>query len=191
MILDSLHHFCAVTDLWREKKLIIDLPHDNIPILYRWWFPCESEPIKAIEKYLRNKPDDAPMHYLFNSCLKKKTIGKDIYCALYFGKSINGRKRFRNHVNGPMDNSTLRRTLYALLFPNVDAPKAEMEISAILNRCYYEWIELSDDKEMVDMLEMTAISLGAYPLNMDGNPAISSQWREYVMDKRKLYNNLD
>ncbi len=85
-----------------------------------------------------------------------------------------------------MDNSTLRRTLYALLFSNVDATKAEAEISAILSRCYYEWIELADDKELVDMLEMTAISLGAYPLNMDGNPAISDMWREYVMNKRKL-----
>jgi hypothetical protein len=39
------------------------------------------------------------------------------------------------------------------------------------------------------MLEMTAISLGAYPLNMDGNPAISDKWREHVMNSRKLKNN--
>jgi hypothetical protein len=72
------------------------------------------------------------------------------------------------------------------LFSDVDTAQAETKISDILSNCYYEWIELSDDKEMVDMLEMTAISLGAYPLNMDGNPAISDQWREHVMDNRKL-----
>ena len=186
MILESSHHFCAVTDLWRDNKLITDLPHDDIPILYRWWFSCDSEPMKAIEKYLKDKPDDEQMHYLYHSRLKKKKIGKDTYGALYFGKSINGRKRFRHHINGPLDNSTLRRTLYALLFSDVDTAQAETKISDILSNCYYEWIELSDDKEMVDMLEMTAISLGKYPLNMDGNPAISEKWREHLMDIRKL-----
>lgn len=186
MILESSHHFCAVTDLWREKKLITDLPHDDIPILYRWWFPYESEPMEAIEKYLKDKPDDAQMHYLYNYRLKTKTIGNEKYCALYFGKSINGRKRFRYHINGPMDNSTLRRTLNALLFSEIDATQVETEISDLLSRCYYEWIELPNDKELVDILEMTAISLGAYPLNMDGNPAVSNQWREYVMNQRKL-----
>ena len=185
MILESSHHFCAVTDLWRDKKLTTDLPHDEIPILYRWWFPSESEPMEAIEKYLTANPDDAQMHYLYHSRVKKKKIGKETYYALYFGKSINGRKRFRHHINGPLDNSTLRRTLYALLFSDVDATQAETEISVLLSSCYYEWIELPDDREMVDMLEMTAISLGAYPLNMDGHPAISNQWREYVMGKRK------
>lgn len=186
MILESSHHFCAITDLWHDKKLISDLPHDGFPILYRWWFPYESEPMKAIKQYLTDQPDDVQMRYLYHSHLKKKTIGDNTYYALYFGKSINGRKRFRNHINGPMDNSTLRKTLYALLFPNVDAAKAEKEISAILSNCYYEWIELSNDQELVDMLEMTAISLGAYPLNLDGNPAISDKWREHVMNKRKL-----
>ncbi len=33
---------------------------------------------------------------------------------------------------------------------------------------------------------MFAVLLGKYPLNVDGNPAISEQWREYIMDKRKL-----
>lgn len=186
MILESSHHFCAVTDLWSQKKLITDLPHDDIPILYRWWFPSESEPIKAIEKYLTANPDDAQMLYLFHSRLKKKTIGNETYCALYFGKSINGRKRFRHHINGPMDNSTLRRTLNALLYSNMDAAKSETEISDLLSRCYYEWIELPNDKELVDILEMTAISLGAYPLNVDGNPALSDKWREHIMDNRKL-----
>lgn len=182
---NKLYQLSAVNELYSDERLLTEYPH-NVPILYRWWFPLESEPMKAIKKYPTENPDDAQMHYLFHYRLKKKKIGKDTYCALYFGKSINGRKRFRHHINGSMDNSTLRRTLYALLFSDMDTTQAETEISAILSRCYYEWIELADDKELVDMLEMTAISLGAYPLNMDGNPAISDTWREYVMNKRKL-----
>ena len=43
-----------------------------------------------------------------------------------------------------------------------------------------------EEGKLVECVESICIALGKYPLNVDGNPAISDNWRKYVMDKRKL-----
>jgi hypothetical protein len=38
---------------------------------------------------------------------------------------------------------------------------------------------------LLDAFEMMAISLGCYPLNLDGNVAISKDWKELIETQRQ------
>ena len=60
------------------------------------------------------------------------------------------------------------------------------EITRILRECYFEWLPFNEEGKLVECIESICIALGKYPLNVDGNPAISNQWRDYLLEKRKL-----
>lgn len=62
----------------------------------------------------------------------------------------------------------------------------EEEITRMLQECYYEWIPFKNEGKLVESVESICIALGKYPLNVDGNPAISDRWRDYLLEKRKL-----
>ena len=95
------------------------------PGVYRWWFP---------EKEVLN---------ILNSCdickkrIQYRNIDGQYYVALYFGESENLRTRFKNHINGPNSNSTLRRTL-----ANHLAKLNTKDIDSLLKKCYLEWLYL-------------------------------------------------
>ena len=176
------HYFCAVSDLHKAGRLDTNLLRE-VPVLYRWWFPKESAIMYIIEAYVDAHPRDYKMLYMKNN-LKIRTFdvnGKtQDYYALYFGKSSDGHRRFYNHIRGPQSNSTLRRTIAALL-GNDD----EDTISAILMECCYEWVEFANDPELIDSIEMMAIAMGSYPLNIDGNQGVSSDWKQHLKNNRK------
>ena len=66
------------------------IPVIRKPILYRWWFREDSEPMLAIQKYLDSNPEDIQMKQLFSQLEERKFDGKKKkYYALYFGKSNN------------------------------------------------------------------------------------------------------
>ena len=177
------HYMCAVSELYKDNKLTSSPLCDEY-LLYRWWFPHSSIVMDYLRDYIAQNPDDIVMKSVF-ARLKTKVINNQTYYALYLGKSIHGRTRFKNHIVGPMKSSTLRRTIYALLTKNHPLHANEDCISEILNQCYYEWMELSDDYELLDAFEMMAISLGCYPLNLDGNVAISKDWKELIETQRQ------
>ena len=177
------HYMCAVSELYKDNKLTSSPLRDEY-LLYRWWFPHNSLVMDYLRDYIAQNPDDIVMKSVF-ARLKTKVINNQTYYALYLGKSIHGRTRFRNHIVGPMKSSTLRRTIYALLIKNHPLPANEDFISKILNQCYYEWMELSDDHELLDAFEMMAIAIGCYPLNMEGNTSISEEWKKSIVDRRK------
>lgn len=168
------------------------IPVIHKPILYRWWFAGNSKPMIAMKKYLDEHPTDEEMQQLFSQLEERKFEGKkQKYYALYFGKSNNGYRRYIQHSTGNVHISTLRRTLYGLcLTENGEKQyikeRDKEEITRMLQECYYEWIPFENEDKLVECVESICIALGKYPLNVDGNPAISDQWREYVMDKRKL-----
>ena len=176
------HYFCAVSDLHKAGRLDTKLLRE-VPVLYRWWFPEDSAVMDIIEAYVDAHPRDYKMLYMKNN-LKIRTFdvnGKtQDYYALYFGKSSDGHRRFYNHIRGPQSNSTLRRTIAALL-GNDD----EDTISAILMECCYEWVEFANDPELIDSIEMMAIAMGSYPLNIDGNQGVSSDWKQHLKNNRK------
>lgn len=169
------------------EKIAVDRGH----ILYRWWFAGNSKPMIALKKYLNEHPTDEEMQQLFSQLEERKFEGKEQkYYALYFGKSNNGYRRYIQHSTGNVHISTLRRTLYGLcLTENGEKQyikEREGEITRMLQECYYEWIPFEKEGNLVECIESICIALGKYPLNVDGNPAISNQWRDYLLEKRKL-----
>ena len=168
------------------------IPIIHKPILYRWWFREDSEPMLAIQKYLDSHPEDIQMQQLFSQLEERKFEGKkQKYYALYFGKSNNGYRRYIQHSTGNVHTSTLRHTLYGLCLTNNEESLYSKqldkeEITRILRECYFEWLPFNEEGKLVECVEGICIALGKYPLNVDGNPAISDKWRKYVMEIRKL-----
>lgn len=168
------------------------IPVIHKPILYRWWFREDSEPMLAIQKYLDSNPEDIQMKQLFSQLEERKFDGKKKkYYALYFGKSNNGYRRYIQHTTGNVHTSTIRHTLYGLCLTNNEESQYSKqldkeEITRILRECYFEWLPFNEEGKLVECVEGICIALGKYPLNVDGNPAISNSWRKYVMEKRKL-----
>lgn len=168
------------------------IPVIRKPILYRWWFREDSEPMLAIQKYLDSHPEDIQMKKLFSQLEERKFDGKKKkYYALYFGKSNNGYRRYIQHTTGNVHTSTIRHTLYGLCLTNNEESQYSKqldkeEITRILRECYFEWLPFNEEGKLVECIESICIALGKYPLNVDGNPAISNQWRDYLLEKRKL-----
>ena len=156
----------------------IPVPHK--PILYRWWFPEDSIVLDVLRKY-----NQAESVNLLDQVETRVIDGKTYY-ALYFGKSSNGYRRYCQHTTGNIHLSTLRQTLYGLCVGQQYDIAKEQEVSDILKDCYFEWLTFDKEGELVECIENICIALGHYPLNLDGNPAISDQWRKYVMEKRKI-----
>ena len=156
-------------------------------ILYRWWFPKDSEPMKVLEKYIEDHPKDLIMQDLLSNLEQRMEDGKTYY-ALYFGKSNNGYNRYRQHTAGNVDDSTLRLTLYGLCIGETYDNAKEQQINEMLCQCYYEWVDFGNEENIVECIEGICIALGKYPLNIDGNVAVSKEWLDYLTNKRRLSN---
>lgn len=154
------------------------------PILYRWWFPANSEVVTILSEW-KGKDSKEPINLLDGVLTKKFPDGKTYY-ALYFGKSNNGYRRFMQHSKGNLHTSTLRRTIHSLLTDEkYNKPIREQQIDEILQDCYFEWAVIEKEEEsLVECIEAICIVHGTYPLNIDGNPAINQTWREHMMHER-------
>lgn len=161
----------------------IPVPHK--PILYRWWFPEGSKDSKSKVLDVLREYNQAKSVNLLDQVETRVIDGKTYY-ALYFGKSSNGYRRYCQHTTGNIHLSTLRQTLYGLCVGQRYNKAKEQVVSEILKDCYFEWLTFDKEGELVECIENICIALGHYPLNLDGNPAISDQWRKYVMEKRKI-----
>lgn len=156
------------------------VPHEAI--LYRWWFPQNSPVMGALTDFAKKDKELTALLKQVETC---QIEGKTYY-ALYFGKSNNGYRRYCQHTTGNVHLSTIRHTLYGLCISNIYDKAREEEVSKILNDCYYEWISFADEPLLVECVEGICIALGKYPLNVDGNPALSDSWRDHVKNSRKL-----
>lgn len=156
------------------------VPRDSI--IYRWWFPEDSLVWKKIVEFGKT---DNELFALLKQVSTLEINGKTYY-ALYFGKSNNGRHRYSQHTTGNVHISTLRHTIYGLCLGDKYEKAREDEISNILRDCYFEWVSFADEDYLVECVEGICIALGKYPLNIDGNPAISESWRNVLMNKRKI-----
>ena len=170
------------TDRYRVGAGKIPVPKD--PILYRWWFPANSEVVTMLSEW-KSKDSREPID-LLEEVLTKKFPDGETYYALYFGKSNNGYRRFCQHSTGNIHTSTLRRTIHGLLTDEeYNKPVHEPQIDEILKDCYFEWAVIDKEEEsLVECIEAICIVHGTYPLNIDGNPAINETWREHMMNER-------
>ena len=153
------------------------IPVAKSAVLYRWWFPENSEVVKILSNW---KGSD-----LLDGVQKREFEDKNYY-ALYFGKSNNGYRRFCQHRTGNVHTSTLRRTIHSLLTDDLYTKNThEQEITDLLRECYFEWTIIGkEDENLVECIEAICIVHGIYPLNIDGNPAIDEDWRKYMMGER-------
>ena len=160
------------------------IPVPKEPILYRWWFHSESEVVKLLRAW--KSKDRKKSINLLDGVLTKKFPDGETYYALYFGKSNKGYRRYIQHSTGNIHTSTLRRTIHSLLTDEeYNKPIHEKQIDEILKDCYFEWAVIDKEEEsLVECIEAICIVHGTYPLNIDGNPAINSKWREYMMNER-------
>ena len=176
-------HLCPVSELKRGRN--IDERIREVPILYRWWFPEKSLIMDYLRDYVNSHAEDYKMKYLLEHGLRKITIGTTEYYALYLGKSENGKNRFLHHLRGPEKDSTLRKTIKAILSRLQDEDISKEKINKVLSECYYEWTEfLDEDGKLIDSFEVMTISMGYYPLNLDDNPLISKKWYSTISDAR-------
>ena len=158
----------------------IPVPHEAI--LYRWWFPQNSPVMGVLTDFAKKDKELAALLKQVETC---KIEGKTYY-ALYFGKSNNGYRRYCQHTTGNVHLSTIRHTVYGLCIGEKYDKAKEDQITDILKDCYYEWISFKGEDNLVECVEGICIALGKYPLNVDGNPALGDQWRDHVMNSRKL-----
>lgn len=161
---DKIH---SVKDLMGKT---IELPH-RAPILYRWWFREGYKIVKIVREHLSE---------IEFQDIKSQKLENGTYYALYFGKGINGRRRFKNHMRPQMRTSTLRRTIAALL-----QTTAEKRVTQELQQCYYEFWEYDCDKRTLEEMESEWIKSGYYPLKLKDNEKISEEWKTYLQSKRK------
>ena len=153
------------------------------PILYRWWFPAKfAKRLVTVYQQEKHNHED-----VLTNIDKHKINGKEYY-ALYFGKSNNGWHRYNQHASKNVFSSTLRRTIYGLCVGDEYLEVDELKVTKILNKCYCEWVDFAEEGNMIECIEGICIALGNYPLNIEGNPFISDEWRKYIMTKRKIKN---
>ena len=160
------------------------IPVPKEPILYRWWFPANSEVVTMLSEW-KGKDSKKPIN-LLDGVLTKKFPDGETYYALYFGKSNKGYRRYIQHSTGNIHTSTLRRTIHSLLTDEeYNKPIHEKQIDEILKDCYFEWAVIDKEEEsLVECIEAICIVHGTYPLNIDGNPAINETWRRHMMNER-------
>ena len=153
------------------------------PVLYRWWVPWEGCVINSLLQ--KSKTYSCLRPILEN--MEMSLLDNKPYCAIYFGKSENGKTRIvAQHIKGNVGNSTIRHTLYGILINDKYNPNNEDRISKIMENTYFEWQSFNQiEKELIVPLEAICIALGNYPLNIDGNCAVTKDWLEHLKTLRK------
>ncbi len=174
----NMKNLYPVSELYNGTSLLEKAPK-HVPIIYTWWFPSDSKLLVSLKEYVETHVDDKQMSHLLSQIEPIKK-GSNTYYALYFGKGVDGRRRFTNHVHGIKRYSTLRRTIGAILKTN-----DEKKISAELNNCYYEWTEFNREDKALKNEEKERIEKGNYPLNIQTNPKISKKWKSHIQQLRK------
>ena len=153
----------------RQKVTLRQSAVESHPGVYRWWFPEEKadELLKLFKNHILLK----------DKKLQKRKINGKMYVALYFGISNDMCRRIRWHIRGPFRSSTLRRTLRAILAPNVNDDTAASIVNQWLDKCYWEW-DYTDTVERAGQLETAELAQQefAYPLNISKNETMPAAW---------------
>jgi len=159
-----------------------NLPTD--PGIYRWWFREDAG------KTLISRLDD-----IDTSRINTRNINGDKYLALYFGIAKGIRDRFKWHISQHHAGSTikagtistLRHTLSALL--GIPLSNSESIINKFIDRnCILEWSTTSSRNEAL-VIEDNEINSEYYPLNIQGNNAVSKTTRQSLTQLRKQVKN--
>ena len=142
---------------------------EKLPGVYRWWFPKDDA--DELLAHFKNRV------LLKDVKLQERKINGMQHVALYFGISNDMCRRIRWHIRGPFRSSTLRRTLRAIIAPNVNDDTAASIVNQWLDKCYWEW-DYTDTVESAEQLETAELAQHefAYPLNISKNETMPAAW---------------
>ena len=151
------------------------------PGVYRWWFT--EEDTQLLMKSFGN-------NLCWNRIDQRKIDGATYY-ALYVGisKDLLGRIKWhatQKHSASAVKSgylSTLRQSVSALL--GKDQSKSEKCVSALLERCYWEW-DVMQNPEVWEKQELQQPDY-YYPINLQHNQSFPKQLQDVLSKLRKCY----
>ena len=105
--------------------------------VYQWW--CEEDILIKILSSLDLDVNDCKKDI---EKTKENIKEKELYC-IYVGDTCNLKRRIcSNHIKGKIRNSTLRKTIAAVLVENKD----EEKVNDIIDKLYVNWYEIKEGK---------------------------------------------
>ena len=156
-----------------SKKFVVVA---NTPGYYRCWFPeLIANIILAQFKTNGN----------YKGKLQTKTINGKVYICLYIGSAKDLNSRIYTHLHGVFGDSTLRKTLWAILASNEIERGAEYMVNQVLDNCYFEWVYTDSEQQAVDC-EKSELSQSTYcyPLNIQNNTTMPKEWINELKEMR-------
>ena len=149
--------------------------------VYCWWFD------ETAYKKLLGNASGIDCSRLITATYK----GKEYY-ALYFGqakkKTLAARLKWhicQKHTPSAVKSgalSTLRQTISALL--GIDEAKSESAVNQLMDdHCLVECWSIGLAK--IDAVEHQVINQGYFPLNIQSNKSVSSEWKKFLKSRRK------
>ena len=133
---------------------------ENMPGgIYKWWADREN-----LHLILR-KLDVAERIDVENEIEHKEIANKEMFC-IYVGQAEDLKVRLKKHIRGSISNSTLRKSLGAILWAGENSDELKKKINAFMDGLYIEYKLVK--KERLNMEESNEISKSLRLLNIDG-----------------------
>ncbi|MDY6387490.1 MAG: GIY-YIG nuclease family protein [Fibrobacter sp.] len=130
---------------------------DN-PGIYKWWAPQEKmlEILKKMNVELRA---------IENEIETKSIESQKLYC-IYVGQAKNLKDRLKNHIGGSIRNSTLRKSLGAILWNGEDSDGLKKKINKFMDDFFVEYEQV--DEFDLDRIESSEIRSRLRIFNIEG-----------------------
>ena len=142
-----------------RDKVELKIEESMLGGIYKWW--AEREDLLLILKKLgvveRIDIESEIEH--------KKIADKEMYC-IYVGQAEDLKVRLKKHIRGSVNNSTLRKSLGAILWTGENSEDLKKRINAFMDEMYIEYKLL--EKEKLNIEESDEISKSLRILNIDG-----------------------
>lgn len=144
----------------REKGLL-KLEGDELCGIYKWW-AAKEELLKILKKLKVVDFIDVD-----KEIEHKEIENKEMYC-IYVGKATDLRDRLKKHMRGSIDNSTLRKSLGAILWNGEKKEDLKNKINnEFIDKFFVEY-KCVENVGLLDVEESEEISKCLRILNIDG-----------------------
>lgn len=132
-----------------------ELDHSGV---YKWWVPQEK--FLAILEKLNVAPSA-----IESKIEKDKIENQEVYC-IYVGQAKNLKDRLKKHIGGCIENSTLRKSLGAILWNGENSDGLKNKINEFMDGLFVEYEQV--DEPDLDRVESSKIRSHLRILNMEG-----------------------
>lgn len=129
--------------------------------IYKWW-AAKDELLKILTKLKIVDFIDVD-----NKIEHKEIENKEMYC-IYVGQATDLKDRLKKHIRGSINNSTLRKSLGAILWNDEKKEDLKKKINdEFIDKFYVEY-KCIEKTELLDVEESEEISRYLRILNIDG-----------------------